>query len=64
MILPRIKQRRSRRLAWALHVVIGKYQVVEDLKDSDEGEKVPRFFCVYVFLARGIGGDARKAIIE
>ena len=33
-------------MAWALLVVIGKYQVVEDLKGSNEGEKVPRFFCV------------------
>ncbi len=32
-------------MAWALLVVIGKYQVVEDLKGSNEGEKVPRFFC-------------------
>lgn len=46
MILPNVKQRRSRQLAWALYVVIGKYQVVQDLKDSNEGEKVPRFFCV------------------
>ena len=46
MILPRVKQRRSRQSAWALLVVIGKYQVVEDLKTSNEGEKVPRFFCV------------------
>jgi hypothetical protein len=46
MILPRVKRRRSRRMAWALLVVIGKYQVVEDLKGSNESEKVPRFFCV------------------
>jgi len=33
-------------MAWALLVVIGKYQVVEDLKGSNESEKLPRFFCV------------------
>ena len=47
MILPRVMQRRSRRMAWALLVVVGKYQVVQDLKDSNEGEKVPRFFCAH-----------------
>lgn len=42
-------------MAWALLVVIGKYQVVEDLKGSNESEKVPRFFCArnrtQIFLA-------------
>lgn len=48
MILPRVKQRCSRQLAWDLLVVIEKYQVVEDLKGSNESERVPRFFCVHI----------------
>ena len=48
MILPRVKQRRSRQLAWALLVVIGKYQVVQDLKDSNEGEKKCHAFFVCI----------------
>ncbi len=34
-------------MAWALDVVIGKYQVVEDLKDSDESERATLFLCAY-----------------
>ena len=31
-------------MAWALLVVVGKHQVVEDLKGSNEGEKCHAFF--------------------
>ena len=48
-------------MAWALLVVIGKYQVVEDLKTSNEGEKVPRFFCVRNSSARIIYGNSITA---
>ena len=34
-------------MAWALLVVIGKYQVVEDLKDSDESEDATLFLFAY-----------------
>ena len=34
-------------MAWALYVVFGKYQVVQDLKDSNESEEVPRSFYVH-----------------
>ena len=34
-------------MAWALYVVIGKYQVVQDLKDSDESESSTLFLCAF-----------------
>jgi hypothetical protein len=41
-------------MAWTLLVVIGKYQVVQDLKDSNESEKVPRFFCAHMLYPRHV----------
>lgn len=66
MILPNVKQRRSRQLAWALYVVIGKYQVVQDLKDSNEGEKCHAFFvCVnQCILAQQTNGVADSHKVE
>lgn len=34
-------------MAWAFDVVIGKYQVVQDLKDSNESEGATLFLCAY-----------------
>lgn len=45
---PRVKRRRSRQKAWALLVVVGWCKVVQDLRTTDEDEKVPRFFCGHI----------------
>ena len=49
-------------MAWALLVVIGKYQVVEDLKGSNESEKVPRFFVRVTTLILYMHSEIPKAV--
>lgn len=45
MILPKCKAAALPPLAWALRIVIGKYRVVQDLKDSNESELATLFLC-------------------